>query len=173
MRPTAGALAVLVVFAGGSALGSPSQRNDLHRCPKFTGLDPYSAQRPATLLVPRSAVRLVVCRYSGPVPHARAILIKHRAIHTITGYLNRLRVLPHRMWVSCPVSDGTILAVILHYRTRPPKTVWIEANGCQFVKSGQQRRWAYFRPGPELIRRLEALTDCQPRDWPGFAFGCR
>jgi hypothetical protein len=172
MRSGAAALAIFLVFAGGSASGAPPQRNDLRRCPKFAGFSPNSTQRRA-MLVPRGPIRLVVCRYSGTAPQARAVIINYRPIHTVTGDLNHLPELPNRNWATCPESDGTILAVILYYRTLPSKTVWIEANGCQLVKAGQQRRWAYFRRGRELIRRLEALTDCQPRTRPGLEFGCR
>jgi hypothetical protein len=74
------------------------------------------------------------------------------------------------MWVSCPKSDGTIINVILHYRGRRSRIVRIAANGCEWVKEGKQRRWAYNHRGWQLIHQLESLTDCQPR--PRTRFGC-
>lgn len=145
-------------------------RPGVSQCPEITGFDPNSRERKAKL-VPRGAISLVACRYRETTLKAAAGVRKRQPIHTIIGYLNHLPALPHRMWVSCPDSDGTVVAVILHYRTLPTKTVLIQTNGCQWVKAGEQRRWAYFRRGRELIRRLLALTDCRPR--PRVEFGCR
>lgn len=146
-------------------------RPGVSQCPEITGFEPNRRERTAEL-VPRGAISLVACRYSETTLKAAAGIRRREPIRTIIGYLNHLPALPHRMWVSCPEkSDGTVVAVILRYRALPTKTVLIQTNGCQWVKAGEQRRWAYFRRGRELIRRLLALTDCRPL--PRFEFGCR
>jgi hypothetical protein len=163
-------VAVLSMSIGGSAAGEPTRGHSLAGCSQNTGFFPNSSERKATL-VDRDAIRLVLCRYSHFTPEGRRVVTKRWLIHAIISHLNLLPQLPHRRWVSCPASDDTVVAVMLHYRALPTLTVLIQTDGCRWVKAAKQRRWALGRRGAQLMLRVLALTDCRLR--PRFQYGCR
>lgn len=164
-------LAVAAVLAVGSAYGQSPSGNDLSRCPRVTyAFHPNRSDRDATL-VPVGAIRIVLCRYGLSTAENRAVEAKPTLIDEMTRQLNALKALPHRKFWRCPESDGTLVGMVFHYRHRASREALIQTNGCQWVKAGNQRRWAFFQPGSRLIERLLALTDCRPHNH--VPYGCR
>lgn len=155
----AGALVLLLTIVAASPARSPGTS-----CPARTRSVPAS-HRPGAKrsLVPPGAGSVVLCRYAGlndPAHRAgrlvRSRVLARRAIVRALGHqLDRLHRLPKGA-VSCPLDDGSEVAVIFRYPRGRDDPVTVELTGCQVVTNGHLIRTA-ATPGSKLIARLRSL----------------
>ena len=121
--------------------------------------------RAQTVLVPRGANSLLLCRYLG-VDHPLQVVgtlagsRTIRAVSTITRLRRQFNELPQapRFGHGCPAGDGSFILAFFHYRRAPADPVRVDIDGCRTVTNGFLKRRAVFPPGAHLIAELRQMT---------------
>ena len=121
--------------------------------------------RARTVLVPRGANSLLLCRYLG-VNHPLQVVgtlagsRTIRAVSTTAGLTRQFNALPQvpRFIHGCPAGDGSFILAFFRYRAAPTDPVRVDIDGCRTVTNGFLKRRAVFPPGVHLIAELRQLT---------------
>jgi hypothetical protein len=152
----------LVAIAACAALGAPVSRA-AGACPARTPFPPLVSARPGSTkaLVPHGATSVLICRYQGLNPPARAWHLEHGRLVTTAGEVSRLSAkldaippTPPGAVYSCPMEDGTVILLVFQYSSGSTDPVTVTLTGCMFAGNGHVRVMA----GPAIVSQLEALA---------------
>jgi hypothetical protein len=121
--------------------------------------------RAQTVLVPRGANSLLLCRYLGVNHPLRVVgtLAGSRtiqAVSTTAGLTRQFNALPQapRFGHGCPAGDGSFILAFFRYKAAPADPVRVDVDGCRAVTNGFLKRRAVFPRGAHLIAELRQLT---------------
>jgi len=119
-------------------------------------------------LVPRGAVSLTVCRYSGLAgdPQSPRGVAPHRlvgagttgsraTIARVSAALDAIRPARPGVRYGCPADFGTKLLALFAYRSGPGDVVTIDLSGCNAITNGHLRRLGLNAP---VIGQLSGLA---------------
>jgi hypothetical protein len=118
----------------------------------------------ATILVPRGAREVLLCRYSGVGPNrAKANRLRgHRLVWkqgTVAILAKLFDVLKQSTGpMACPNDPGEKIIAFFRYRSSAADPVTVDLGGCATVSNGHITRNAIGPDGSTLIRQLESLT---------------
>ncbi len=152
-------LSVVLLLAACAAAVAADPSNSAATCPRKL---PIASSGPAASqnLVPKGASRVLLCRYRFTSLKGHGLITQASEVRTLTQEFDALRAMPNGTY-SCPADFGVDVSALFKYRGAAADQVVADEGGCTIVWNGQLKRWAYYPPGPKLLRQLLTDSGCR------------